>query len=274
MPLFVVDPERCKRDGVCVAECPTRIIELTPGDGIPHVPVEAEEFCRNCGHCVAVCLHGAASITSMAPEQLPRVRPDWLLGREQVTHFLRARRSIRTYMPRPVEREVLAGLLDVARFAPSASNRQAVRWFVIYGAAEVRRLAGLTVDWMRAGLPSQPPAAQRNARRFVEGWDSGIDMVCRGAPHLVIACAPADYPWATVDSAIALTYLELAAPSFALGACWAGILTNAARQWRPLQDALTLPDGQVFCGAMMIGYPRYRYTRLPLRNAAQVTWRG
>lgn len=274
MSLFVVDPARCKGDGICVDECPTRIIELTPGDGTPRVPVEAEEFCRNCGHCVAVCPHGAASITGMAPEQAPPVRSEWLPGREQITHVLRARRSIRTYTPQPVQREALASLIEVARFAPSASNRQPVRWIVIYEAAEVRRLAGLTVDWMRAGLPAQPPGAQRNALRFIAGWDLGLDMVCRGAPHLVITYAPANHPWAVTDCAIALTYLELAAPSFGLGACWGGILTNAARQWPPLQDALALPEGHVACGAMMIGFPRYRYYRLPLRNEAQVTWRG
>ena len=274
MPLFAADPARCKGDGICVDECPTRIIELTPGDPTPRVPPDSEESCRNCGHCVAVCPHGAASITSMAPEQLPRVRQDWLLGREQATHFLRARRSIRTYTPQRAEREVLTRLIDVARFAPSASNRQPVRWVVIYEPAEVRRLAGLAVDWMRAGLPFQPPAAQGNTLRFIAGWDSGLDMVCRGAPHLVVACGPADYAWAAVDCAIALTYLELAAPSFELGACWGGILTNAARQWPALQNALALPEGYVACGAMMIGYPRYRYYRLPLRNEAQVLWRG
>ncbi len=274
MSLFLVDPARCKGDGICVAECPTRIIEIAPGETTPRVAPDAEEFCRNCGHCVAVCPHGAASITGMAPEQLPRVRSDWRPGPEQITHFLRARRSIRTYTPQAVERESVARLIDVARFAPSASNRQPVRWVVIYEAAEVRRLAGLAIDWMRAGLASQPPAAQRNTLRFIAGWDAGVDMVCRGAPHLVITCAPANHPWAATDCAIALTYLELAAPSFGLGACWGGILTNAARQWPPLKDALALPEDHAVCGAMMIGYARYRYYRLPLRNEAQVIWRG
>jgi nitroreductase/Pyruvate/2-oxoacid:ferredoxin oxidoreductase delta subunit len=272
MPLFVADPARCKADGICVAECPTRIIELSLGDGTPKVAAELEEFCRNCGHCVAVCPHGAVSITGMATEQLPRVRQDWILGREQVTHFLRARRSIRTYTPQPVARDVLAGLLDVARYAPSASNRQPVRWLVIYEAGEVRRLAGLVVDWMRADLASQPPAAQRNTLRFIAGWDSGVDMICRGAPHIVIACGPENLPVSATDCAIALTYVELAAPSFGLGACWAGFFTAAARQWAPLQEALALPEGHTVCGAMMIGYPRYRYYRLPLRNEAHISW--
>jgi nitroreductase len=97
-------------------------------------------------------------------------------------------------------------------------------------------------------------------------------MICRGAPHLIIACAPKDYPWAATDCAIALTYLELAAPSFGIGACWGGFFTAAARQWAPLQETLALPADQIVCGAMMVGYPRYRYHRLPLRNEPPITW--
>jgi ferredoxin len=272
MPLFVVDPARCRQDGVCVAECPTRIIALRPGDATPHVPAEAEEGCRHCGHCVAVCHSGAIRLDGTRPEQLLPVRPDLALGPEQVAYFLRARRSTRTFTPHPVARETLVELLDIARFAPSASNRQPVTWLIVYDAAEVQRLAGLTVDWMRAGLPAQPPAAQRNTRRFIEGWDSGLDMVCRGAPHLCVACAPADYAWAAADCAIALTYLELAAPSFGLGACWGGIFTNAAHQWQPVREALALAEGLAVFGALLIGHPRYRYRRLPERNEARIVW--
>jgi nitroreductase len=195
-----------------------------------------------------------------------------LLGPEQVAHFLRARRSIRSYTPQPVEREVLARLIDVARFAPSASNRQPVKWLVIHDAAEVRRVAGLVIDWIRSGLPTQAAAIRRNNQRVLFLWDTGVDMICRGAPHLIVACAPKEYPWAATDSAIALTYLELAAPSFGLGACWGGFFTAAARQWAPLQETLALPADQIVCGAMMVGYPRHRYFRLPHRNEAHITW--
>lgn len=272
MPLFVVDTDRCTRDGICVAECPTRIIALTPADAIPRVPAEAEGACRHCGHCVAVCASGAITLDGIRAEQLRPVRSDLPLGPDHVADFLRARRSIRTFTPRPVARETLAALLDIARFAPSASNRQPVTWLIVDDPAEVRRLASLAVDWMRANVPSQPPVAQRNAQRFIAGWDAGLDMVCRGAPCLLIACAAADYPWAAADCAIALTYVELAAPSFGLGTCWGGIFTNAARQWQPVQDALVLPADLAVFGALLIGHPRYRYRRVPMRNAARVLW--
>jgi len=36
---------------------------------------------------------------------------------------------------------------------------------------------------------------------------------------------------------------------------------------------LALPEGHVPFGAMMVGRPKYRYQRLPLRNEPQITWR-
>ena len=109
--------------------------------------------------------------------------------------------------------------------------------------------------------------------RSVEAWEAGKDPVLRGAPALVVAHAPKAYPLAQVDSTIALTFLDLAAPSAGLGACWAGFFMMGAAQWPPLQQALALPDGHNCFGAMMVGYPAYKYHRLPQRKEPVVSWR-
>jgi nitroreductase len=72
---------------------------------------------------------------------------------------------------------------------------------------------------------------------------------------------------------IALTYLELAAPSLGLGTCWAGYFTAAANFYPPLQKALDLPQGHLPYGATMIGYPKYSYQRIPPRNKPEISWR-
>jgi len=72
---------------------------------------------------------------------------------------------------------------------------------------------------------------------------------------------------------IALTYLELAAPSFDLGTCWAGYFNAGATFWPPMQEELRLPEGNVSFGSMMVGYPKFKYQRLPLRNDAKIMWR-
>ena len=274
MSLFVVDSKKCKRDGVCVAECPAGIIELKDKDAVPTPTEDADELCINCGHCVAVCPHGALSHTSMSPDQCAPVKKEWLLDTNQVEHFLRSRRSIRTYKDKPVERELLTKLIDIAHFAPSGHNLQPVRWRVIYDSDEVRRLAGMVIDWMRRMLKEQPVLAQGlHMDRVVASWESGVERICRGAPHVIVAHAPKEERTAPAACTIALTYLELAVPSFGLGACWAGYFNAAANMWPPMEQALGLPEGHVSFGAMMVGYPKYKYHRLPLRNEAQITWR-
>ena len=53
--LFTVDPELCKKDGLCVIACGRRLIEMKDSDTLPAPVAEADALCINCGHCVAVC---------------------------------------------------------------------------------------------------------------------------------------------------------------------------------------------------------------------------
>ncbi len=272
MSLFTVDRNQCKQDSICVATCPMRIIELKEEFPVP--VAGAEELCINCGHCVAVCPHGALSLKTMTPEQCPPVRKEWLFGPEQTEHFLRSRRSVRVYKDKAADRETLAKLIDMARFAPSGHNAQPVQWLVIYDSKEVQKLAGEVIGWMRYMLNAQPDmAATFHMDRVADAWDSGIDGICRNAPHIIIAHAPKDDRTAPAACTIALTYLELAAPSLGLGACWAGYFNAAATIWPPMQTAIGLPSGHISYGAMMVGYPKFQYHRLPLRNEAKITWR-
>lgn len=272
--LFVADQEKCKQDGLCVAECPLGIIELKDHKSVPIPTKDADELCIRCGHCVAVCPHGALSHRSMTPEQCPPVIRDWLLNPEEVEHFLRSRRSIRTYKEEAVAREVLTKLIHIARFAPSGHNLQPVRWSVIYDTQEVRRLAGIVIDWMRDLLDKGEPLAKAlHMDRVVAAWESGVERICRGAPHVIVAHAPKEERTAPQACTIALAYLELAAPSFGLGACWAGYFHAAANFWPPMQEALDLPEEHISFGAMMIGYPKFKYQRLPLRNEPRIIWR-
>ena len=86
-----------------------------------------------------------------------------------------------------------------------------------------------------------------------------------------VAAAEND-PAAGRDSTIALTYLDLAAPGFGLGTCWAGYFMRAAGRWTPMREALALPEGHVTTGAMLLGRPRYRYARLPPRREPDISW--
>src|SRR5208283_658666 len=128
---------------------------------------------------------------------------------------------------------------------------------------------GLVIDFMRNMIEEKHPMTQKySLPRFIKAWETGTDLISRGAPALVIAHAPKDYSWGLTDSAIAVTFLDVAAPSFGLGSCWAGLIMMAAAQWPPLRQAFALPERHACFGAIMLGYPKYEYQRLPLRKKA------
>lgn len=275
MSLFVVDAGTCTRDGICVAECPARLIELKDGAATP-TPVEgAAAMCIRCGHCVAVCPHGAFALATVKPEDCPPVRDDLALTTAQAEYVIRSRRSIRAYQEKAIEREKLAQLIDIARYAPTGSNRQQVKWLVINSREEVQRLASMVIDMARhfASEGAAAPAPSPLAALAKVILRSGAVRVSRNAPVLIVAYAPKAHGMSPVDCTIALSYLDLAAPTLGLGTCWAGYFMTAMAHWPPLQQALALPEGHAGFGAMLLGYPKYKYQRLPPRDEAQITWR-
>jgi nitroreductase/NAD-dependent dihydropyrimidine dehydrogenase PreA subunit len=274
MPLFTVDEKKCNRDGICVAVCPAQIIQQPSPDDTPRPTADAEDICIQCGHCVAVCPHGALSHRVMASEACTPLRKEWNISADQAVQFLKSRRSIRMFKPDPVPREGLTQLIDLCRWAPSGHNSQPLSYLVIENPAEVKRLAGLVVDWMKGMLAADNPfAAQMRMDRVAASWEAGQDRVCREAPHVVVVHAPKNNPFATTAGPIALTYLELAAKAMGLGTCWGGYFNTAALFYPPMTKELALPEGHTNLGAMMVGYPRFKFHRLPQRKEATVTWR-
>ena len=108
MSFLSVEEDKCKRDGLCEAACPIRIIEIREPGALPSLVAEGEELCINCGHCVAVCPEGALRLDSMKPEDCAPVVRELLPSADHVEHFLKSRRSIRLYEQRPMKRETLS----------------------------------------------------------------------------------------------------------------------------------------------------------------------
>ncbi len=269
---IAIDPEKCRHDGICAEVCPRRLFIFDQEAKIPETVTGAGEMCIDCGHCAAACPGGAITLNGTGPAQWELLNRGLIPSPESVDQLLKARRSIRAYQDKPVDRKVLDRLLETCRFAPTGSNSRSVGWIVVENAEARNRLAGLVVDWMRDGLARDTDWSRRmNLGPVVESWDRGEDRIFRGAPQVVLTHSRVDASMARENCVIALTYLDLVAFSLGLGTCWVGYLMMAAAQYEPLREALSLPEGEQVYGAMMIGYPKYGYRFIPPRGLLRTT---
>ncbi len=140
----------------------------------------------------------------------------------------RQRYSVRAYKPNPVEEIKLQQVLEAARLAPTAANRQPFRLIVI-------RTAGREEDLKRL---------------YSREWFSQ-------APLVIGICAQPQGAWvrrdgknyADVDATIAMAHLILAATDLGLGTCWVAAFDPVAAR-----ELLQLPEGVEPIAFTPLGY--------------------
>ena len=152
---------------------------------------------------------------------------------------IRTRRSIRSYKPDPIPKEVLTRVLDAARIAPSGSNRQPWKFIVVKDEELKRRIA----------------KACHNQMFIAE------------APVVIVACGynihynrgeyMGDFSM-LVDVSIAFTHLILAARAEGLGTCWIGSFNN-----EEIKRILSIPEEVNVVAITPLGYPKDEEFREP-----------
>ena len=144
--------------------------------------------------------------------------------------LIRARYSARAYKPDAVEPEKLERVLEAARLAPTAANRQPFRVIVVPTKGREGELRRVYVrDW------------------FVQ------------APLVLCVCAVPAESWvrkqdgwnaAEVDASIVMSHIVLAAAEEGLATCWIAAFDPAAAR-----EVLHLPDNVEPIAFTPLGYP-------------------
>ena len=158
-----------------------------------------------------------------------------------VIEVIRKRRSIRSYADKPVEREKIERLLEAARLAPSASNRQEWRFVVVTDAG---RRAALADAANHQAFVAQAPV---------------VFAACAESDGHVMRCGQPSYP---IDVAIAMDHMTLQAAAEGLGTCWIGAFYE-----EPVKKILGIPEPIRVVELMTVGYPAGppgRLSRMPM----------
>lgn len=268
MELIKINKERCIKCGMCTKVCPTKFLYMKE-NGIDE---NAEKMCIGCGQCTSVCPNSAIDNIKAPLKDQVKIEKFPVLDETAAEKFLRSRRSIRCYKNMPVEKEKLTKLVDIARLAPTASNSQGISYIIIQNKELLRKLTEVVMKWMEEEVNKSSGYWSFSAH-VKDYKKNGNDVILRDAPSLVLGIASKDFKNGRQNTISQFTYMELFATSLGLGSCWAGLFEMCAfAEYEPLLNLLNVPKDKAITGAVMVGYPKYKFQRLVNRNPLKVNF--
>lgn len=175
---------------------------------------------------------------------------------------IKSRRSRRSFIDKPVSEGVIEELLEAARYAPSALNKQPWKFIVISNKDTILNLSAVIrnttrkisflLPILRAFRPElRDPRVVAAIKKTISG---GGDTVFYGAPLLIlIASDNRAGRYAARDCALAAENMMLYANSLSIGSCFIGRadLLAMSKEGRAL---VGLPPDHRIHAAMVFGY--------------------
>ena len=190
--------------------------------------------------------------------------------RSVLSELMRGRRSVRRFLPDPVPREVLRRLLEAAISAPSASNKQPWRFFVVTSRDRVDRMAAAVraeVDRIARHVPPESEAPFRAYGDYFTRFELApavIVVLHRGLALLSslvdrelgddarARIAGMERDSGLIGASLAIQNLLLAAHAEGLGASG---MTGPLVAEADLKGILDIPESWGIAALIPVGYP-------------------
>lgn len=148
----------------------------------------------------------------------------------ELMEVIAKRRSVRAYKSQEISKETLSKILEAARLAPSANNRQPWKFIVVRDQETRQKLAKAARGQSFVGeAPIVIAGVALDPNRIISGVVPGY----------------------AVDLAIALEHIALAAQDEGLGTCWIGAFSQ-----EEVKTILGVPDSYKIVALMPVGYPQ------------------
>jgi len=140
-----------------------------------------------------------------------------------ILEIIKNRRSVRSYKNEIIKEDELERILEAARWAPSAINKQPWQFIVIKDKNILNQLGG-----------------QFFSKHLKEA-----------AVVIVVLTDEPDNKWATIDCSLASENLMLEASSLGIGSCFVGSFKE-----KKLRNLLNIPNECKIIGLITLGYPK------------------
>jgi len=257
---FSVDENLCVKCGQCEKDCLSGALILKE-NGCPEM--KNPNRCIKCQHCFAVCPVGAISIQGKDPKESDEIRE---INSDDVLNLIKSRRSIRQFKQINVSQEKIEKLKDMLKYVPTGCNSHKLHFCFIEDIETMNAFRGEVNSYLSKILDKKIFKGLKEKLNKFSKTNNPLgeeDMIFRGAPHLVIACAPIDSPCPNQDGIIALSYFELYANSLGIGTLWCGFLQGVLKLFPQFDEYLQIPKGYNPIYAMLFGESDVKYHRTP-----------
>jgi len=151
----------------------------------------------------------------------------------QMMDIIKGRRTIRKYQQKKIDRAILEDLVDGARLAPSASNRQPLEYLVVDDPGMLDKVFE-TLSWAGYIRPEGNPKEGEKPVAYIIvliNKELGVSN-----PHK--------------DCGAAIQNILLGAYSYGIGTCWIGSVNR-----KQLRENLSIPDKYEIDDVVALGYP-------------------
>ena len=136
---------------------------------------------------------------------------------------LRERRSVRSFLERPIDKSALETIIDCARFAPTANNSQPWEFVVVTDPATRAKIADIT-----------------DYGKFIRRSPACVALFCRNTKYYL------------EDGSAATQNILLAAWALGIGSCW--VAGDKKPYAETIRQMLKVPEGYKLVSLIALGY--------------------
>lgn len=178
--------------------------------------------------------------------------------------LLSKRRSIRKYLEKPVELDMLKDIIQESTLAPSAGNEQPWKFIIIQDPDLLHEISEECKQNLLGRIAANPNDYAKRYERMLQ--KESFDIFYH-APCVVLILGESHIKNLLYDCTLAASYFMLSAAARGLGTCWINFAKEIKNQ--SLLDQIGVPEGNMIVAPIIIGYPAVEPS-IPKRKAAAI----